>query len=231
RKYLENEARRLGIPVAKIPKARIDEVTASYGVAKLEDLYAALGFGRYSARQVLTKLAPEQVQAEEKSPAERPAKSAKEPPAGHAIQVKGVDQMLTFRSKCCNPILGEPIVGYVTRGRGVAVHAATCKNVASLMYDAERKIDVEWAPSAKENFTVKLQIQTDDRPGMLNQFTSILANESCNIRSLEAHTLSDAGQEEAQVHMTVEVRDKKQLDKIMSQLRRVSGVRDVARLC
>lgn len=229
RKFLENEARRLGVTLSKIPKARIEEVTSSYGVAKLEDLHAALGFGRYSARQVLAKLAPEHIPTEEKPATERPAKPAKEPRGGHAIQVKGVDQMLTFRSKCCNPILGEPIVGYVTRGRGVAVHAANCKNVASLMYDAERKIDVEWARSTKENFVVKLQIHTDDRPGMLNRFTSILADEGCNIRSLEAHTHHDAGQEEALVDMTIEIRDKKQLDKLMAQLRRVSGVRDVAR--
>jgi GTP pyrophosphokinase len=195
----------------------------------MEDLHAALGFGRYSARQVLSKLAPDQILPEEKPAPERPAKPAADPSGGHAIQVKGVDQMLTFRSKCCNPILGEPIVGYVTRGKGVAVHSASCKNVASLMYDAERKIDVEWARSTKESFVVNLQIHTDDRPGMLNQFTSILAGESCNIRSLEAHTDHEAGHEEAHVDMTIEVRDKKQLDKLMAQLRRVSGVRDVAR--
>jgi GTP pyrophosphokinase len=229
RKYLESEARKLGVTLSKIPKARIDEVTAAYGVARLEDLHAALGFGRYSARQVLMKLAPEQIQPEEKPAPGRPSKPVKERPGDHAILVKGVDEMLTFRSKCCNPILGERIVGYVTRGKGVAVHAATCKNVASLMYDAERKIDVEWARSAKESFVVKLQIHTDDRPGMLNQFTSILAAEACNIRSLEAHTHHDAGHDEALVDMTIEIRDKKQLDKLMAQLRRVSGVRDVAR--
>jgi guanosine-3',5'-bis(diphosphate) 3'-pyrophosphohydrolase len=228
RKYLENEARRLGVSIGKIPKARIEEVTSAYGVARLEDLYAALGFGRYSARQVLSKLVPDQTLPQEK-PAADPAKPAKGPSGSYAIQVKGVDQMLTFRSKCCNPILGEPIVGYVTRGKGVAVHAATCKNVASLMYDAERKIDVEWARSTKESFVVKLQIHTDDRPGMLAQFTSILAGESCNIRSLEARTQHDTGQDEALVDMTIEIRDKKQLDKLMAQLRRVSGVRDVAR--
>jgi guanosine-3',5'-bis(diphosphate) 3'-pyrophosphohydrolase len=229
RKFLESEARRLGVALSKVSKAKLDEVTGSYGVARMEDLYAALGFGRYSARQVLSKLAPDEVQLEETPAPGRPAKAAKAPADSHAIQVKGADQMLTFRSKCCNPILGEPIVGYVTRGKGVAVHSVVCQNVASLMYDAERKIDVEWARSSNESFVVKLQIHTDDRPGMLNQFTSILAHESCNIRSLEAHTDHRSREEEALVDMTIEIRDKKQLDKLMAQLRRVSGVRDVVR--
>jgi GTP pyrophosphokinase len=229
KKYLENEARRSGVTLSKVPKARIDEVTGAYGVARMEDLHAALGFGRYSARQVLAKLAPDEVGLEEKPEPVRPSKPSKGSEGDYAVQVKGVDGMLTFRAKCCNPILGEPILGYITRGKGVAVHSTSCKNVANLMYDSERKIDVEWARSTKESFIVKLQIHTDDRPGMLNQFTSILAHEACNIRSLEAHAAHKSAEEDALVDMTIEIRDKKQLDKLMSQLRRVSGVRDVAR--
>ncbi len=229
-KYLESEARKLGVTLNKVQKARIDEVTASYGVAKMEDLHSALGFGRYSARQVLAKLAPDQVQTDEQAPAPAAKAPGRKPKANeHAIIVRGVNEMLTVRGKCCNPILGEPIIGYVTRGRGVAVHSAACTNVRNLMYDAERKIDVEWARSVSESFLVKLQIHTDDRPGMLNQFTSILAGESCNIRNLEAHTDHKSVDDDALVDMTIEVRDKKQLDKLMMQLRRVSGVRDVAR--
>ena len=228
-KLLETEARRLGVALGKVAKAQVETVCVEYGVSKIEDLHAALGYGRYSARQVLTKLAPEQVQADEK-PAAPKIVPIRDDGRDLVIRVKGVDDMLTFRAKCCNPILGEPIVGYVTRGRGVAVHSTACTNVTNLMYEAERKIDVEWARSSKECFKVKIQIHTDDRPGMLAQFTSILAGDNCNIKNLEAHTDHKSVEPGGVVDMTIEVKDRKQLDKIFASMRRVSGVRDVARV-
>lgn len=232
-KYLETEARRLGVSLSKITKAQMETVASEYGASRMEDLYAQLGYGRYSARQVIAKLAPDHVPTEEKTPVVPVSKTegGRDPHAKDlVIRVKGVGDTLTFRGKCCNPIPGEPIVGYVTRGRGVAVHSVNCKNVQNLMYEPERKIDVEWARSTKESFEVKVQIHTDDRPGMLAQFTSILANEDCNIRSLEAHTDHKSTENSAIVDMAIEIRDKRQLDKVFSALRRVSGVRDVNRL-
>ena len=228
-KYLETEARRLSVSLSKVSKSHMEQVAGEYGFSKMDDLYAALGYGRYSARQVLNKLAPEQAAPEEKV---QPAKPAHPRDDGRdvVIRVKGIDDMLTFRARCCNPIMGEPIVGYVTRGRGVAVHSTSCKNVTSLMYEAERKIEVEWTRSSKESFQVKVQIHTDDRPGMLAQFTSILAAENCNIKNLEAHTDHKSIEAGAVVDMTIEVRDRKQLEKIFAALRRVSGVRDVTRI-
>jgi hypothetical protein len=92
----------------------------------------------------------------------------------YVVQVKGLDDLLTYLAKCCNPIRGEPIVGYITRGKGVAVHSRTCPNVMNLMYEAERRIEVEWARTGAENFHVRLVVHTDDRTGMLNQLTQIL---------------------------------------------------------
>ena len=143
--------------------------------------------------------------------------------------MKGIDDLLTYRAKCCNPIRGEPIVGYITRGKGVAVHSKGCPNVQNLMYEAERRIEVEWARGARESFHVRLIVHTDDRAGMLNQLTQILFDEEVNIRSVEAH--ADEKQfDSAVVEMTVEVRDKKQLERVVSAMRRVSGVRDIERV-
>ncbi len=103
-----------------------------------------------------------------------------------------------------------------------------CPNVQNLMYDAERKIEVEWARATEDSFPVRLAVHTDDRPGMLNQLTSVLFDEGANIRSLEAKTNLD--HDGALVEMTVDVRDKKQLEKLVSAMRRISGVRDVERL-
>jgi len=232
-KYLEKEARRIGVALSKVTKADMERVAGEYGFSKIEDLHAALGYGKFSPRKILQKLAPESAAGEpEPVPATRPSAPGGAPPAGAEpgdliIRVKGMDDLLVYRAKCCNPIRGEAIVGYVTRGKGVAVHSTNCSNVQNLMYEVERKIDVEWARTANELFPVKFIVHTNDRPGMLSEITSVLFNENSNIRSLEARSAERDG---GIVDMTVDVRDKKQLERIVSALRRISGVRDIERL-
>jgi guanosine-3',5'-bis(diphosphate) 3'-pyrophosphohydrolase len=228
-KYLEREARRLGVQISRITKADLERVASEYGCAKVEDLHAALGYGKFSARQALQKLAPDAVQ-EPSADAPKPAPAPTAPGDGSdlVIKVKGVDDLLVYRAKCCNPIRGEGIVGYVTRGKGIAVHSTSCSNVQNLMYEVERKIDVEWARAVTETFPVRVVVHTDDRPGMLNQLTSVLFNEQSNIRSLEASSDDKRG-DGAIIDMTVEIRDKKQLERVAAAIRRISGVRDVER--
>ena len=238
-KYLEKEARRLGVQIGRVARAELEKVAGEYGYGKIEDLYAALGYGKFSARQVLMKVAPEVVQDEqpEAKPASAvstgpalpaPAPGAKGSDRDAVIKVRGVDDLMVYRAKCCNPICGESIVGYVTRGKGVAVHSRMCPNVQSLMYDVERRIEVEWVRSAEDVFPVRIVIHTDDRPGMLNQLTRVLFDEDTNIRSLEAKAALD--HDGGVVEMTVDVRDKKQLEKLVATMRRISGVRDVERM-
>jgi GTP pyrophosphokinase len=233
-KYLEREARRLNVQLGRVTKAELERVASEYGYGKIEDLHAALGYGKFSARQVLQKLVPDQV---EPLPPEvpKPAPQTTAAPAGGdtgdlIIKVKGVDDLLVYRAKCCNPIRGESIVGYVTRGKGIAVHSTNCSNVQNLMYEVERKIDVEWARATTETFPVKVMVYTDDRPGMLNQLTSVLFTEQSNIRSLEASSDQKRGADGAVIDMTVEIRDKKQLERVVAAIRRISGVRDVERI-
>ncbi len=230
-KFLEKEARRLGVQLSRIPRQDLEKVAAEYGSAKLEDLYAALGYGKFSARQVLQKAAPDQVVEQPAQPVAPPP-----PPPGSSkadddavIKVRGVEDVMVYRAKCCNPIKGDPIVGYVTRGKGIAVHSKACTNVTNLMYDSERRIEVEWARNVGDSFPVKIVVQTDDRPGLLHQLTTILAAENANVRSLEAKTNFDDSAGGASVEMTVDVRDRKQLDKLCGAMRRISGVRDVER--
>jgi guanosine-3',5'-bis(diphosphate) 3'-pyrophosphohydrolase len=234
-KYLEREARRLGVQLSRVTRADLERVASEYGCGKVEDLHAALGYGKFSARQVLQNLAPDAVGEPVEAPKPAPAPSIPGAPGGAqgdpgdlVIKVKGVDDLLVYRAKCCNPIRGEGIVGYVTRGKGIAVHSKNCTNVQNLMYEVERKIDVEWARAATETFPVRVVVHTDDRPGMLNQLTSVLAAEQSNIRSLEASSDDKRG-DGAIIDMTVEVRDKKQLERVAAGIRRISGVRDVER--
>ena len=239
-KYLEKEARRLGVQLNRIQKTELERVAGEYGLGKVEDLYASLGYGKFSARQVLQKSAPEQV-TEEPEPAPPAGLKGAEPAPSQGkdyrqkdddavIKVHGVDDVMVYRAKCCNPIKGEGIVGYVTRGKGIAVHSKMCPNVQNLMYDAERKIEVDWARNASDSFPVRIVVHTDDRPGLLHQLTSVLSDENTNVRSLEAKTDVNAGNDAALVEMTVDVRDKKQLEKLCSAMRRISGVRDVERI-
>ena len=237
-KYLEREARRFGVALSRITEAQMNAVASDYGVSKIEDLHAALGYGKYSARQVLQKLAPDQVSPEAPVAAPVPEPTSGTAPAQRhpggdqdlIIKVKGIDDLLVYRAKCCNPIRGEAIVGYVTRGKGVAVHSLSCTNVQNLMYEVERKIDVEWARAASETFQVKLLIHTEDRPGILNQLTQALFGEQINIRSLEARGDDERATDGAIIDVTVEVRDKKQLERVVSAVRRISGVRDIERI-
>ena len=231
-KYLEREARRFEVSLGRFSKAELESVAGEYGYGKMEDLHAALGYGKFSARQVLQKLAPDKVAQEAPPEPAKPVSSPQTQPQDTGdlvIKVKGIDDLLVYRAKCCNPIRGEAIVGYVTRGKGIAVHSTSCSNVQSLMYEVERKIEVEWARAASEAFPVKVVVHTDDRPGILNQLTSLLVNEQCNIRSLEARGDTGHSGDGALVDMTVEVRDKKQLERVVNAMRRVSGVRDVER--
>lgn len=228
-KYLEKEARRTGVSLARISRADIERVASEYGFAKVEDLHAALGYGKFSPRKILQKLSPDAAGAEPEPPPKPQAPASTPPPAvpgDLVIRVKGMDDLLVYRAKCCNPIRGEAIVGYVTRGKGVAVHSTTCSNVQNLMYEVERRIDVEWARSASEPFPVKYIIHTNDRPGMLSELTAVLFHENSNIRSLEAKSTERQG---AVIEMTVEVRDKKQLERIVSAMRRIPGIRDIER--
>ena len=231
-KYFEKEARRLSVPISKIDDALLAQVLEDYGVGKLEDLFANLGYGKIEARPILMRLSPERAAQEETRAAETTTQ-----PTVHAnidkeaknlaLRVKGLNDVMIYRAPCCNPIPGEAIVGYITRGKGVAVHSISCTNVQNLMYEVERKIDVEWAKTGVESFDVQISITTDDRPGMLAQFTQVLFSENSNIRSLEAR--GDDDRDGAVVDMKIEVRDKRQLEKILSALRRIPGVRDIER--
>jgi GTP diphosphokinase / guanosine-3',5'-bis(diphosphate) 3'-diphosphatase len=232
-KSLEKEARRRGVSLGRISNDDLASVATEYGVSKPEDLYAALGFGRFSARQVLQKVAPEDSAgleaAEPPAPPRMPSPGSPVADGDLTIHVKGADDVLVYRAKCCNPVRGEQIVGYITRGKGVAVHSAQCPNVQNLMYEPERKITVEWARSGSDPLPVKIVIDTDDRPGILHQLTSILSAESSNIRTLEARGDEKRTDNSAVIDITMDVRDKKQLERVITGFRRIPGVRDIER--
>ncbi len=235
-KSLEKEARRMGVSLGRLSQNDLASVASEYGVSKADDLYAALGFGRFSARQVLQKAIPQENAGNAAPTLPLPPRIPQLQTDGAlangdlTIHVKGADDVLVYRAKCCNAVRGEQIVGYITRGKGIAVHSAQCPNVQKLLYEPERKIAVDWTRSASEPLPVKVVIYTDDRPGILHQLTSILDGEKSNIRTLEARGDEKRTDNSAVIDITIDINDKKQLERIITAFRRIPGVRDIERM-
>jgi GTP pyrophosphokinase len=206
---------------------------------------ASIGFGKHSARQVLNKLSPELAGL---SPGQSPADEGEAKPGAagvmsdavkklhltgsDSLQVEGQNDLLVYRARCCNPIRGEEIIGYVTRGKGVAVHARSCPNVQNLLYESDRRIDVEWSKSAVQSvgkgqrYPVRITVFCDDRSGMLKEMTAIISSDDTNIRGVE---IRDADNGEAIVEFVVDAEDLRHLNRMVLGLRRLPGVREVIR--
>jgi GTP diphosphokinase / guanosine-3',5'-bis(diphosphate) 3'-diphosphatase len=231
KKLLENEARHFGRSLKKIPEDDILKFASDHGLSKIEDLYAAVGFGKYSARQILTRVLGEPGKDDEPEPADSKPTLVKTVKRmlgfGEApLIVKGYDDLLVYRAKCCNPIPGDEIVGYITRGRGVAVHTRLCPNVQNLMYQTERRIAVEWGGGSEATFPVQLSIRAKDRAGLLAEITTVISGAGSNIRSLE----SRPDKLNARVDANLEIADKRQLETILVNIRKISGVYGVERV-
>ena len=246
RKLLEREARKFKVPLSQIDDQDLGRIANEYGVATAADLLATLGQGKHSAHQVLGKLAPDFMSRAETA---EPGTETKAAGVGEAsmsdavrklhltgsdsLQVEGQNDLLVYRARCCNPIRGEEIVGYVTRGKGVAVHARSCPNVQNLLYESDRRIAVEWAPAPAaglngrvQRYPVKVIVYCDDRTGMLKELTAVISDDNTDIRGVDIRRDENG---EAIVEFIVEAEDLSHLNRMVLALRRVSGVRDVKR--
>src|SRR5687767_1179747 len=231
RKLFDKEARRFGLNVKTLTEGeRFAALLTEQGLQKADELFTAIAYGRLSAKAVLGKLVPQEQLKEPQESALTSVTSAVRRVLGtgdEKIKVRGIDDLMVFRARCCNPIRGEKIVGYITRGKGVSVHSAACPNVVNLLYDPERRIDVEWDKGTDaSHYTVRLSLHVEDRKGILADVTSKIAGINTTIRNVEA--TSDADQR-GRIDMTVEISDVKHLQKAVKALRGVEGVVDVER--
>jgi GTP diphosphokinase / guanosine-3',5'-bis(diphosphate) 3'-diphosphatase len=228
RRLIEREARQAGISLKQVSDQALQKVASEYGCGRVEDLYADLGYGKWSARQVLTK-ATGQVPAEPVEDKQPKIVSTVKRMLGmqdSAIIVRGHDDLMVYRSKCCNPIPGDDIVGYVTRGRGIAVHSTACPNVQKLLYESERRIPVEWGGATESVFSVRLRIRTEDRPGMLADITTVISDAGANIRTFES-----GGEDlHARVEVALDIHDRKQLEHILGNIKKIPGIFGIERL-
>jgi guanosine-3',5'-bis(diphosphate) 3'-pyrophosphohydrolase len=229
RKLIEKEAKKYKVTWRKlVAENALDGVLSEYGLARLDDLYADVGYGKVQARAIVERFATDEqkekgTDASVLQNAVRKIFPFSSSPA--AIKVKGYDDLMTYLAKCCNPLPGEPIVGYITRGKGVAVHSANCPNVKNLMFNPDREIAVEWADQRQSQFQVDLEILMEDRQGILARVVSTIANMKTNIRNMD----SRAGEGKATAEIGLEIADLKHLERVIRSIGAVDGVLHVER--
>ncbi|MBI2822967.1 MAG: bifunctional (p)ppGpp synthetase/guanosine-3',5'-bis(diphosphate) 3'-pyrophosphohydrolase [Acidobacteria bacterium] len=231
KKLLEREARKFKISMKKFTQAgeAQQRLLASYRYQKLEDIYSDIGYGKVQARKVVEVMDPALSRSEPEAKDSRLTSVVKKVlgRADSKIKVKGQDDLLVYRAKCCNPIRGEDVVGYITVGKGIAVHAVRCPNLENLLHNPERRIEVEWSGDVDgEVYPVKVIVYAADRQGILADITAAVAKINTNILNVKARSYKDR---RGKIDMTLEIRDMEHLDRIISYIKGVSGVFDVAR--
>ena len=231
KRLLERELKKYKKTLKKLEaQGSIEKELGSWGFSKADDLYAAVGYGKLAARAALERFVdPEELaRLEGTKPESAVSRVVRKilPFGSPDIVVVGHNDLLASLAKCCSPVPGERIVGYITRGRGVSVHSESCPNVRNLLYDPERRIDVAWAGAKSSAYAIELEVVSDDRPGLLADLTQAIAGEGSNIRRIEARS------EESQkgyVSVSLETSDLRHLEKIVAKLKGVHGVREVIR--
>jgi GTP diphosphokinase / guanosine-3',5'-bis(diphosphate) 3'-diphosphatase len=238
RKLLEKEADKFRVSPKKLlnNEDELKRIANEYGLSRAEDLLASIGYGKTLPRSILGKFLGAEKFAEldpekkKETTLQTGFKAVKKfiGLGEDAIIVKGVDNLLTTRARCCNPLRGEPIIGYISLGKGIVVHNRNCKNVKSLMVNRDRIVEVEWAKSEKEEIqSIRLLATTENRTGMLAGITNAIAEIKTGIRDARANVSKD---DIGLIEVTVEVFDKKHLDKVVSSIAQVPGVIDVERV-
>ncbi len=229
RKLFEREARRQRLDSRALFSADVlSKAAVHFENQKVDDLLAAIGYGKLGARQVLAKISSQdQLKKEPLGAGIASVVRRAFWSGGDKISVRGLEDLMVFRARCCNPIRGEKIVGYITRGRGVSVHREQCRNVVNFLYEPERRIDVIWDKSADSDpYIVQLTIQSEDRQGLLADVTSKIAGAKVNIKNVEAVTTENR---RGQINLTVEISNLRHLQAALKSIRGVRGVLEVKR--
>jgi GTP pyrophosphokinase len=231
KEMLEKEGRKMGVNVAKaLKEGRIDEVAKEFSFKGADDVLSAVGYARLTPKQVLHRLMPKPETAKPE-PEEAAAEKEKEKGQREAekvssekIQIKGVDDVLVRFAKCCNPLPGDPIMGYISRGRGVTVHTMDCPNVSKM--EPERLLNVSWEGEQDRPYPAKIKVLCRNKRGMLNRITGIMSDEGVNIDAGSFFSNVDGNSE---LMFTVEVRDSSHLYTVIDRIGSLEDVLDVSR--
>ena len=231
---LDKEIKKIGMSHSDLFKPEWIQVALNrYNYNSVEDMYASIGFGGISPNKIITRLLEEYKKEHEEETieekiqelvTEKPSKR-KAPKSG--VIVKGIDNCLVKFSKCCNPVPGDDIIGYVTKGRGVSVHRKDCSNLKDLLSEEERIIEVEWYDETnKAEYNVDIEILANDRTGLLSDVVKEITNQKINIMGVNTRTSKDRI---ATINTTLEVQNIEQLNQVIKQIRKVDSVYEVTR--
>jgi GTP pyrophosphokinase len=219
-KLLEGELRRHHLSASLIKAEETRQVAKDFGINTLEDLYVSIGFGKVSPHQIVNRLMPESQVEEEVVKVRKPRKEHK------GISIKGIDNVLYHTGKCCYPIPGDNLVGFVTIGKGVTIHRRDCPNFERLAVEDVRLVDVEWKTAGDDTANTRIVIETIDRPGILAKLSALISSVNVNINHLEATTTQD---KKAHITIILEVKDNSQLKSLMQKIGQVEGILRVRR--
>jgi GTP pyrophosphokinase len=233
REVAEREFRRFGVTLNKVQKGgELDRAANALGYRIADDLLAAIGYGKVAPAEVLRQIVPAEKLAEtapaDAAPTSRITeifrKMARLPAGG--VRISGIDDVLVRYGRCCNPVPGDGIVGFITRGRGVTVHTASCEKVLGI--DPDRRVDVAWDVKGDFKRPVALRVITTDRPGILAKISQTFSEAGVNIS--QATCRSTTPGERAVNDFEVTIGDLKQLNQVMRSIERIDGVQSVKRV-
>jgi guanosine-3',5'-bis(diphosphate) 3'-pyrophosphohydrolase len=227
KRLLERELRRHSLALGSLIKtARVHELAQEYGLAGSDELLTAVGYGRLSAVQIANRLLP--ADAQPAPPTESVDKAAKRQSIDDkSVKVRGASDLMMKLSKCCAPIPGDRIIGYITRGRGLTIHTVDCPNLDALDYDKARLVELDWDSAHPSTIPVKISTLTLDKPGMLANVSTAITNAEANISRAEITTREDR---KAVLDFIVEIQSTSHLDRVLKAVERIDGVMQARRV-
>jgi GTP pyrophosphokinase len=229
RELLDRELRKHRLALtAVLESEELKKLAGEHGYSTIDDLLAGIGYGKTAAQTVLTRFLPAEPVAEPRPDPRQAAPRPGRPRTDSSVTVKGVDDVLARFAKCCGPVPGDPIVGFITRGRGITVHTRDCPNLAAGLVDSERKVTVDWDVAEKRPLPVKIAVFIGrDRPGLLADISTAISSRQANIVKAEVTVTEDR---KGINHFTVEVADLEQLQGVMGAIKAVRDVIGVERV-
>ena len=233
KELIEKELKRIGISHTNLFKQEyIEPMLDRYKYKNLDEMYAAVGFGANSSVKIIARMLQEyrkehqEEDIEEKMEQLNKQKEKKQKPSSSGVVVKGIDNCLVKLSKCCNPLPGDEIVGYITKGRGVSVHRKDCVNVKDLLSEENRMIDVKWYEETKENYNVNIEVLANDRGGLLIDVLNAIKETKAKLMGVSTKTTKDRI---AIMDINIEVENIEELNKVIRTIRKVDSVYEVRR--
>lgn len=235
KEMLDLEIKKQGHTKAQLVKAEwLEAAYKKFGLHTAEDMYSSIGFGGLSPNQIVTRLKEEYKktqkpeETEEEMLESRMQKAARRPSnnSSNGIYVKGVDNVLVRFSRCCNPVPGDEIIGYITKGRGVSVHRKDCTNAADLMNEEERLIEVGWIATARAMYNVDIEVRATDRKGLLAEITAQVDDSRINIVTFSSRITKE---KVAIVNLVLEIDDIEQMNRLIKKLQKIQGINDIYR--